>query len=124
MLGFSKRGMRLKTGFAEGLWRNRRSPGLGLVRESQAGAGLIQTHSYSYSCTLNAECDKESQTTAGNDSNTDGFAVRLLLALRPRYGTPGRATELSDNPFLLVFGQVLDQQVVSPLQFWIPIDLF
>jgi hypothetical protein len=48
----------------------------------------------------------------------------LLLALHAGDRAPGRATELSDNPFLLVFREVFDQKVVSPLQFWIPIDLF
>ena len=57
-------------------------------------------------------------------SSRDSLSFRLLLALNAGYRAPGRAADLGDDAFLLVFRQVLHEKVVSPLQFGIAIDLF
>src|SRR5207244_11975527 len=50
-------------------------------------------------------------------------ALRSRLALRPGNRPSCLAGDLRDHAFLLVFGQVLDQQVVGALQLRIAVDL-
>src|SRR2546426_4881926 len=50
-------------------------------------------------------------------------ALRSRLALRPGNRPSCLAGDLGDHTFLLVFGQVLDQQVVGALQLRIAVNL-
>jgi hypothetical protein len=57
-------------------------------------------------------------------SSGDGFSFCLRLPLHAGNRAPGSPTDLGDDTLLLVFRQVFNQKVVSPLQFGITIDLF
>jgi hypothetical protein len=57
-------------------------------------------------------------------SYTNGFALRLLLALHAGNRPARGAADLGDHALLLVFRQVFDQEVVGTFQFGVAVDLF
>ncbi len=92
--------------------------------ENRKPCSLSTTKICSHSAPANTP-SPECQTGAWRLSDRDRFAAVLLhlLPLRTGHCPPGLTGDLRDDVFLLVLGQVLDQEVVGALHLRVAVDL-